>query len=422
MRYEEARALLDGLQVWRMDLRLEAMHAMLRELGDFHGQLRVIHVGGTNGKGSVCAILDSVLRASGYRVGLYTSPHLVDFEERIAVDGMPISPEAFARRMEEVLPAFEAAQKSVGQVTYFELLALLALWHFFRERLDVAVVEVGLGGRLDATNVFRRPLATVITNVGLDHTGVLGDDVGSIAAEKAGILRGGVPCITAAEGEAFQVIAKRARELGASLRHAREARMEIEESHLDRLVMRAGLRQAPRRLTTRLVGRHQAENSGLALLALDTCSGSLPLREGAVEAGFARVEHPGRLQLVARDPLVLLDGAHNPDAARALAGFLGEQGFRGAAFVLGMLRDKDVDGFLEALIPLAGSVVATAPQSPRAMTPEELASRVRAVPVRTEPEPRAALETAMASGMPVVATGSLYLVGAILRSLREKPL
>ncbi|HVL86794.1 MAG TPA: folylpolyglutamate synthase/dihydrofolate synthase family protein [Candidatus Thermoplasmatota archaeon] len=427
MNIGEARALLESLSAWRANFRLDAIEILLSELGHPDRAYPIVHVGGTNGKGSVCAFLDATLRASGRRTGLYTSPHLVDFSERIQVDGAPIAPAVFAGRMEAILPAFEAARSRVGEVTYFELLTALALHHFREERVEAAVVEVGIGGRLDATNAIARPAATVITNVTLEHTDVLGPDVPSIAREKAGILKPGVPLATAARGYALAVLADAARGVGAPVRHVDELALRPEGGTLDgqRFTARWGGKR--RLFSTRLLGDHQVENAGLAMLALEGARSALPVDGEALAAGLARARWPGRLDVCDRDPLTLLDGAHNPDAAARLGAFLDRYELSPAVLVLGILKDKDVDSVLERLVPRGSRLVASTAPGPRGLPAAELAARTRGrIATDVVEDPRLALDQARrlarSDGGTVVATGSLYFVGAILASLRDRPL
>lgn len=403
-----------------MRFRLEAMETMLAGLGNPERRLRALHVGGTNGKGSVCAYLTSVLREQGLKVGTYTSPHLVRFEERIAVQGQPIHDATTAALLERCLPALEAARKAGHEPTYFEATTLMALEHFAAEKVDVAVVEVGLGGRLDATNVFEAPLCSVITNVSLDHTDILGRTAEAIAWDKAHILRPGRPAVTGAEGAALGVIRKVASERGAPLRSLDMA-WARRAANLERQVFTL---RSPRRdygaLETPLLGDHQLVNAALAVAALEeAASGGLHVAPEAVQRGLARTNWPGRLHVLSRKPDVLLDGAHNPGAVEALARYVEEGPWPWVGLVMGVLADKDHAAMAARLGPLADLVVCTELGGPRRLGAEVLAADLKPQATRVEVErhPSKALERAVRmaprDGL-VLATGSLYLVGALL--------
>lgn len=414
-------ALLGSLERFGMRFRLEAMERMLGALGNPERELRAIHVGGTNGKGSVCAYLTSALLEAGCKVGTYTSPHLVRFEERIAVQGEPISPEATAELLERCLPALEAARRAGHEPTFFEATTLMALEHFARERVEVAVVEVGLGGRLDATNVFEAPLAAVITNVSLDHTDVLGPTLEAIAWDKAHILRPGRPGVTGAEGPGLEVVRRVAGERGARLRTLEDAAWERRAASLERQHFALRTRQRDYGvLETPLLGDHQLANAALAVATLEELApDGVQVSPEQLRRGLARTRWPGRLQVLARNPDVILDGAHNPGAVEALARFLEQGPWPWVGLVLGVLADKDHAAMAARLGPLADLVVCTEPPSPRRLPAEHLALDLKgcAARVEVEPEARGALElavrTAPRDGV-VVATGSLYLVGALL--------
>lgn len=423
MQPREAHAFLGDLERFGMRFRLEAMERMLRELGNPERGLRALHVGGTNGKGSVCADMSHALAEAGYRVGMYTSPHLVAFEERIAVQGAPIAPDVTAHLVERCLPAVERARKEGHEPTYFEVATLMAFEHFAAQKVDAAVVEVGLGGRLDATNVFERPAVSVLTNVSLDHTDVLGPTVEEIAWDKAHILRPGCPGATGAEGPALEVIARVAAERGAPLRTLAGMAWERRAASLEKQVftLRSPVRDYGV-LETPLLGEHQLANAALAVAALEEAAASgLRVPVEAVRRGLARTRWPGRLHVLGRAPDVLLDGAHNPGAVDALGRFVEQGRWPWVGLVVGVLADKDHAAMAARLGPLADLVVATEPPSPRRLDAASLASELRAHAsrVEVEPEPIKALERAVRAapreGL-VLATGSLYLVGALLQA------
>lgn len=434
--YEEALDYLFGttdyerMSTYRYNLTthdLSRMEALLAELGRPHLRFPVIHIAGTKGKGSTALMLASVFRAAGLRVGLYTSPHLEDLRERIVIDGSPISRERFCREMNRVAEAAEAVRPRFAShpPTFFEMVTALAFLHFARQAVQLAVVEVGLGGRLDATNVVA-PLTAVITTVSMDHTLQLGSTLESIAAEKAGIIKPGVPLVSGPqEPEALRVIEERAREAGAPLvRVGREVRVEGVRP-LEPLGLEFDLRTpggGRRRLRLGLLGPHQAANAAVAVAAAEQAAerGGLPLTEEAVEEGLRRVRAPARVEVLAGEPMVVLDAAHNPASTRALAEALAFHfGARPAVLLVGMAADKDVAGTLREVLPRARAVVATTNLSPRSAKPEDLAGLAREGGCRevyVEEDVAEALALARRLCRPgemLVVTGSFYLAGAV---------
>jgi dihydrofolate synthase/folylpolyglutamate synthase len=402
-----------------MKFGLETIRAVLEKLGHPEKAYPTLVVAGTNGKGSVAAYVDAGLRASGLRTGRYTSPHLVRVNERITVNGRPITDPALARSVMRVRDAAEALVRSRrlrAHPTYFEVLTAAALDHFRRRKVDVAVLEVGMGGRLDATNA-ADPLASAIVSVDYDHQAYLGKTLGRIAAEKAGVLRRGRPTVLGPMAPAARrAIARGARATGARLVEAQRA-VALRE--------RAGALdvRTPRRLyrgLTSLPGAHQRTNLVVALRLLEEARRA-GLRFDLVRAsrGIASTRWPGRLQWVGGDPPLLLDGAHNPAGARALGAYL--QGRGPFVLLFGAMGDKDVRALAEALFPLADEVVLTRPRVARALGPRLLARRAGRFGrgARSVSDPRRALALArrlarrLGPGRPVVVAGSLYLIGEV---------
>jgi dihydrofolate synthase/folylpolyglutamate synthase len=441
-------------------LGLGRTRALLAALGNPEREIRGALIGGTNGKGSVVALVGACLAAAGYRVGETPKPHLVSYRERIRVAGRPISAADFAGLVRAGLPVADRVARRHGPPTEFELLTALALRHFADEDVDLAVVEVGLGGRLDATHAWDGGVAA-ITNVDLDHMEHLGPTVEAIAREKAAIIMPGDLAITGATGVALGPIRRRARRVGAVL-------VEVTPAPVLAVDLGGLLVELPGLGSTRvgLLGRHQAANVAVADAVLDALGTAGIARVGpdARRAGYAAARWPGRLELLrlpgagpgGSDAEVLLDGAHNPAGARSLAAALDElrpllRGARGArrargarddrgggaapagtpvTLVVGMMADKDVDGVISALrtsSALAGArVVATAVEGGRALGADALAARWRAAggeaDVRVVPDPAAAIDRAVATADgPVVVAGSLYLVGAARARLVDDP-
>lgn len=390
---------------------LGPVRSLLKRLGNPQHRYRSVLVGGTNGKGSIASSLASVLQAAGYRVGLYTSPHLVDFRERIRVNGAPISAEDLRRRVRQVRRATRE------RVTYFEFATAVAFHHFARCAVDVAVLEVGMGGRLDATNVVR-PELSIISNIALDHSEFLGPRLADIAREKAGIIRRGGICITAARQQPALAVLKETcgKRRARLLRVGREIRVR---SKPDGSLACKCPGIALEDLLLALRGPHQRENAACVLGALGVLrERGLDIGDEAVCKGLAGVRWEGRMEVVRRHPTVLLDGAHNTAGAAALARALGGCAYRRLILVLGILADKDWKGMLRRLAPLAHRVIATRPPEERALPPEALAAEAGRWSRRVgiEDDPRKAVGQALAEAGKtdlVCIAGSLYLVGAV---------
>jgi len=389
------------------DLKLERMRALLRLLGDPHDRVRLVHVTGTKGKGSTCAMLASVLRAAGYRVGLFTSPHLERVEERIQIDGEPISREELASRMEEVAAAVRQLEGGGPEITFFEIGAALGFLQFCYRRCDIAVIEVGLGGRFDSTNVCH-PLVAVITNVGLDHTAQLGQTVEAIAFQKAGIIKRGVPVVSGvAQEEACAVVEQVARAMNAPLWDA-QSHLGDAESH-----------------TIALLGDHQIANAAVVLATAHRLrAAGLPIPEAAIALGLATVRWPARVEVISERPAVILDTAHNVPSAEALVRTLAAA-FPDAAerhVILAVSLDKQYAGMLRALADYFNHFHLTRyGDNPRSTPPEKLAAALCKVTSGTKftlhPTSAAAWASARSQLGPedlVCVTGSVFLAGELL--------
>jgi dihydrofolate synthase/folylpolyglutamate synthase len=417
MTYAEAVARLLALRGGEhagMRPGLERIEGLLAALGHPETRYALVQVGGTNGKGSVAAMVATILKAAGRRVGLYTSPHLVSFRERIRVDSEPISEDAVADGVEALgtlITRFDA--------TVFEATTALALDHFARESVEVAVLEVGLGGRLDATTV-GTPVATVLSRIDLDHEAVLGGTLAAIAAEKAAIIRAGVALAAAQAPEVTKIIVERAALAGIPLLlEGRDLFVTVQARSLagQRLTCRGpGWRLEG--LALPLLGTFQPSN---ALLAVATAR-QLGANHAAIRAGLGRVRWPGRFQVLGQRPRLVLDAAHNPAGARALAASLREH-FAGEplTLVVGILNDKDAAGILDALAPLARRLILTRAASPRAAAPEALRRVVPATVPVVETAASVAEALALATAAPttpiVCIAGSVALVGEALAYL-----
>jgi dihydrofolate synthase/folylpolyglutamate synthase len=409
---------------------LANIRALARAMGEPERKFKSVHIAGTNGKGSTAAMVESILRRAGMRTGLYTSPHLERMNERIRVDGAEISDAEFAAaftRLRALIERMLSTGDLAAHPTYFECVTAMAFDVFARARVDFAVLEVGMGGRLDSTNIVT-PEVAVITQVHFDHESFLGHSIAEIAAEKAGILKPGVPVVSAAnEPEAAEAIRKRAAEVGAPLVEI-DAAYRVEQVTSSDGFYSAVITEAARPdshpipMALSLAGRYQLRNAVTAFAAARVLAErGFQISDAAIAEGSASVRWPGRIERVSERPAVYLDGTHNPAGARELAAFWDEhlQGRR-IHLVYGSVRDKSVDEIAGQLFPRVASVIVTAPRQPRALSAEALGAMTRHLAARIEivPDPTEALERAIAGAAPedvVFATGSLYLVGDLRR-------
>jgi dihydrofolate synthase/folylpolyglutamate synthase len=401
-----------ALRRFGIKLGLGTIRRMLAALGEPQRKFRTIHIAGTNGKGSVASALATILMKSGYRVGLYTSPHLVRFNERIRIDGVEISDP-------EVLDLYRRVQRVAAggrEPTFFEFTTAMALLAFARRQVDWAVIETGMGGRLDATNVIR-PEVAVITNISLEHREYLGDSIAKIAFEKAGIIKRRRPVVTGArQASARSVIAAAAAQRSAPLyrlgEHFRVRR------RADGTFTYTGLAHTWSGLATGLQGDYQLANAALVLAACELIMHRAEkITPESIRCGLKENRWPGRLEMVVRNPLLIFDGAHNLDAAGQLARYLAKnRRDRPLTLVVGILDDKPYPAMLKRLIPHASRVIITRARIDRALPPEKIAAVIRPLiaDIRIIPDVaqalRYAVETAPANGITLVA-GSLYVVG-----------
>ncbi len=419
MTYAEVIQFLYGLRWFGAKFGLENTFKLAALAGDPQNQLRFIHVAGTNGKGSTCAMLESIYRAAGLRVGLFSSPHLVSFRERIQVNRELISESDVVRLVCEMQPLFKEFP-SDHHPTFFEVVTVMALKYFAGQQCDLVIWETGLGGRLDATNIVI-PLASVITNIGFDHQQWLGETLTQIATEKAGIIKPGIPVVTAAdEPEALSVIERTARERNALLIKVGQA-SRLSPSERKQMSETGATPVLP------LLGEHQRLNAALAVATVEALQERIPVSSDAIRTGLETVHWPGRLQLVttASGQTVLLDGAHNVAGAEALRRALVEL-FSASkpALVLGVLRDKDYRRICETLAPLAGSIVTVPVASERAAPSEALRDVCREANPTAQVTACSSLADALtqvADDPFVVITGSLYLVGEAMELLKLSP-
>ena len=411
-----------GNEIKTAKLGLERIVRVLEGLGRPQDRLRFVHVAGTNGKGSTCAMIEAGLRAAGQRTGLFTSPHLAQPTERIRISGQAISDERFAEAFNQVHRAVEdlvAEGELDWHSTYFETVTAMALVVFAAAAVDRVVLEVGLGGRLDATNVVD-PELCVITPVDFDHEAFLGRSLEAIAGEKAGILKRGRPAVLARQRpEATRVLEQRASGLAVPVTRTEDWR--IEDLQIDARGSRFVLTGERRlRIHCPLAGEHQVENAVTAAAAL----ARLGVADAAIEAGIAAAEWPGRLERVSEHPEIVLDGAHNPAGARALAAYIARfYAGRRVRLIFGTMRDKAVDEIAGILFPLADQVIVTAPQQARALAPGAVRQLAGYPTVETAAGIDEALQMVAGSGPEdaIFITGSLFLVAEARERLGPKP-
>jgi dihydrofolate synthase/folylpolyglutamate synthase len=411
---------LDSLQGSGIRPGLRRMRAVLRALGNPQRRYRTVIVAGTNGKGSTASTLASILTQAGLRTGLYTSPHLVDIRERWQIDALPVD---LALLRDAIRRLREAAERSGIHPTYFEALTLVGFSIFESARCDIVVLEVGLGGRLDATNV-TRPIAALVTPIGVDHTEFLGATIRSIAREKAGVIhRGAIALTSNCEPEALEVIRSRARAVGSHLFEVVvDSRASTVRDAGGALTFRLATPHRTYRLQSPLVGLHQVDNVTLAVRAAEEIAQSEPrITKAAIARGVAATRWRGRLErFEIGDHVVWVDGAHNGHAATRIAEFIDRRVARPRTIVFGIMGDKDVHDVVATLLPRFDRVILTEPESSRAMPARHLDELARAAGVvpRVVRDPRRAIAAALAGDeRQVVICGSLYLAGTAVRVL-----
>ena len=420
MNYEEALNYIHAVQWAGHKPGLTRTRTLLSALGDPHKQLKFIHVAGTNGKGSTAAMLASCLQAAGYRVGLYTSPFINRFNERIQVNGQQIPDEALVRLVERVKPAADAM---TDIPTEFEIITALGMLWFAETKCDIVVLEVGLGGTLDSTNVIDPPECAVITALGMDHVKELGPTLADIAAAKAGILKPGSPAVSyGGVPEADAVIARVAKEQHAPLTVVDFSKLRFDGGDLDEVTFDFDGLDGVR---LPLIGSYQPRNAAVAITALRVLRGrGWDIPEQAIRKGLETVQWPGRFELLRRAPAFVLDGSHNAHGMRATVQSLRDR-FPGEKFVflLSIMADKDVDEMLDLLAPLAKRFVTVAAHTPRALPAETLAEaiRTRSIPAEAAPgiEEGVARAVELGGQGPVCALGTLYFSGEVREAFQK---
>lgn len=416
MDYRELILYIENTDRFGSSAGLEYMEKLCEKLGNPEKSLKFVHIAGTNGKGSCAAMLSSVLKCCGLKTGLYTSPHLVSWNERLQINGKEIENDAFAAVLERVKKAADEIED--GKPAQFELLTAAAFLWFSQENCDIVVLETGLGGRLDATNVIEAPECSVIMNIGLDHTGILGDTVEKIAAEKAGIIKRGRPCVLYGQGPgAGNVIKARCAETGSELITADFSRLVCEFDTVEGQVF--SYKGRPCALS--LAGEYQRKNAAVVLeIAGVLKKNGFKLPDTEVEHGLYAAAWPGRFELMSDDPYFVLDGGHNAQCAEAVKESL-EYYFAGEkkVLLLGVLADKNYEALLDVLAPLADEFVCVTPEGERALPAAELGKilekygKTVTVMDSVTDGVGVAIDIARETGAMVCATGSLHIVGEV---------
>ena len=422
MNYTEAIEYIHSVNWTFCKPGLERVTELCHALGDPQDSLKFIHVAGTNGKGSFCAMTDSILRKAGYKVGLFTSPYIVEFNERMRINSLNISDSELCELVEIIKPV---ADKMTDKPTEFELITALAFLYFARNNCDIVVLECGLGGRLDATNIIKTPILSVITGIALDHTSILGDTVEKIAAEKAGIIKKDVPVLWCGKDErAEKVIQDKAKEVGAPMLKVDRSTLKIKETTLDGTLFDYEKRSD---LFLSLLGTYQPENATNCLTAIDILKESeYNIPETAIYEGLKTVKWPARFEIISRSPLVIADGGHNPEgidsAVESVKQYFGEEK---VGIITGVMADKDYDYMADRIASVAEKVFCLTPDNPRALPASEYAkvfAQKGIVSVACDSVASAvdgALAFAKENNKPIISLGSLYMYCEVAQAIKN---
>ena len=419
MTYEEALSYIHSVSWTFCKPGLDRIEKLCAALGNPQNELRFVHVAGTNGKGSFCAMLDSILRGAGLHTGRYTSPYLRFFNERMCIDGEPISNEELSELTELVRPIADAME---DKPTEFELITAIGFEYFRRHRVDVVILEVGMGGRLDSTNLIRDPLLSVITGIALDHTAFLGDTVEAIAREKAGIIKDRAPVLYGGDDDrAARVIAEAAEQSGSEFFRVDYQKLRVRSMTLDGTDFDFGEQKA---LHLSLLGAYQPRNACVVLTAVELLrTRGLAISEDAIRKGLAAAEWCGRFEKLLDDPIFLFDGAHNPQGVASAVESLGIYFDEKVYLLSGVLRDKDYAAIARDLASVTERAFTMTPSNPRALAADEYAKTLRSVGIAAEAHAslREALAAALAAAKrdrkPLVCLGSLYVYEELVREL-----
>lgn len=422
MNYTEAIEYIHSVNWTFCKPGLERVRELCHALGDPQDSLKFIHVAGTNGKGSFCAMTDSILRKAGYKVGLFTSPYIVEFNERMRINSLNISDSELCELVEIIKPV---ADKMTDKPTEFELITAIAFLYFARNNCDVVVLECGLGGRLDATNIIKTPILSVITGIALDHTAILGNTVEEIAGEKAGIIKKGVPLLWCGKDKnAEKVIRNKANEIGASMLCVDRSTLKIRETTLSGTLFDYDGREE---LFLSLLGTYQPENATNCLTAVDVLAkNGFDIPETAVYEGLKEVKWPARFEVISKAPLVIADGGHNPEgidsAVASIKQYFGEEK---VGIITGVMADKDYNYMADRIASVAEKVFCLTPDNPRALSANAYSKvfvdkGIASVACDSVPDAvDAAVQWAKENKKPVISLGSLYMYCEVAGAIKK---
>lgn len=424
MNYNEALQFIHESHKFGMRLGLDNIKKLLELLGDPQNNLKIIHVAGTNGKGSTCSFISSILKESGYKVGLYTSPFLETFTERIRVNGENIREEEVGKIVSLIKEKIEImVSEGYSYPTEFEIVTAMAFYYYNQEKVDFVALEVGLGGRYDATNVIDKPVVSAITSISLDHTGILGDTLAKIAFEKGGIIKEDCPTIVyPQQEEASEVIKNICAEKKSKYIECDFKNIEIKSSNINSQIYNCNINgKELRDLEIKLIGDHQIKNSIVALNVIEYLNDIkiTNISEENIRKGLLETKWPGRIEKISENPMFIIDGAHNEEGAKSLANSI-DKYFenKNKILVIGMLEDKDIESVLDLLIPKFNKVITTTPDNPRAIDANKLKEKIERynIEVTCKPNIKEAVDYALEISNKddvIISAGSLYMIGNV---------
>lgn len=424
MNYNEALQFIHESHKFGMRLGLDNIKKLLELLGNPQNNLKIIHVAGTNGKGSTCSFISSILKESGYKVGLYTSPFLETFTERIRVNGENIREEEVGKIVSLIKEKIEImVSEGYSYPTEFEIVTAMAFYYYNQEKVDFVALEVGLGGRYDATNVIDKPVVSAITSISLDHTGILGDTLGKIAFEKGGIIKEDCPTIVyPQQEEASEVIKNICYEKKSKYIECDFKNIEIKSSNINSQIYSCNINgKELRDLEIKLIGDHQIKNSIVALNVIEYLNDIkiTNISEENIRKGLLETKWPGRIEKISENPMFIIDGAHNEEGAKSLANSI-DKYFenKNKILVIGMLEDKDIKSVLDLLIPKFNNVITTTPDNPRAIDANKLKEKIEIynIEVTCKPNIKEAVDYALEISNKddvIISAGSLYMIGNV---------
>ena len=424
MNYNEALQFIHESHKFGMRLGLDNIKKLLELLGDPQNNLKIIHVAGTNGKGSTCSFISSILKESGYKVGLYTSPFLETFTERIRVNGENIREEEVGKIVSLIKEKIEImVSEGYSYPTEFEIVTAMAFYYYNQEKVDFVALEVGLGGRYDATNVIDKPVVSAITSISLDHTGILGDTLAKIAFEKGGIIKENCPTIVyPQQEEASEVIKNICAEKKSKYIECDFKNIEIKSSNINSQIYNCNINgKELRDVEIKLIGDHQIKNSIVALNVIEYLNDIkiTNISEENIRKGLLETKWPGRIEKISENPMFIIDGAHNEEGAKSLANSI-DKYFenKNKILVIGMLEDKDIESVLDLLIPKFNKVITTTPDNPRAIDANKLKEKIERynIEVTCKPNIKEAVDYALEISNKddaIISAGSLYMIGNV---------